>query len=211
MVGEGAATAGGGAADAQPAGGDTAMAESTIIGRRRWAAAALRLFLSLLPPPQCSLPSLSQASTPITTGIFSIFGAHYPGVFPLCQIYSYLQIPKSLIPHHLGDLRSNNIRHFNNTSISSARLEAADTRGDFDPFATKVDGLTDTNNNLVGHKLDPFKHMLTEDFQKGWEALMSVDPWSMRDWLALPVDDSQRAYPEPVRQFYPSSLLSESS
>jgi hypothetical protein len=136
-----------------------------------------------------------------------------PWMKPTFALFKFLNLddPKSLIPYHLGDLRGNNFRHFNNTSISSARLEAADARGDFDPFVTKVDGLTDTINNLVGHKLDPFKHMLTEDFQKGWEALMSVDQWSMRDWLALPVDDSQQPYPEPVRQFHPSSQLNESS
>ncbi|KAJ7912736.1 amine oxidase [Mycena leptocephala] len=123
-----------------------------------------------------------------------------PWMKPTFALFKFLNLddPKSLIPYHLGDLRGNNFRHFNNTSISSARLEAADARGDFDPFVTKVDGLTDTINNLVGHKLDPFKHMLTEDFQKGWEALMSVDQWSMRDWLALPVDDSQQPYPEPL-------------
>lgn len=123
-----------------------------------------------------------------------------PWMQPTFALLKFLNLddPKSLIPYHLGDLRGNNIHHFNNTSISSARLEAANARGNFDPFDTKVNGLTDTINNLVGHKLDPFKHLLTEDFQMGWEALMSVDQWSMRDWLALPSDDSQRAYPEPV-------------
>ncbi|KAJ7898066.1 amine oxidase [Mycena leptocephala] len=126
-----------------------------------------------------------------------------PWMKPTFALFKFLKLddPKLLIPYHLGDLRGNNIRHFNNTSISSARLEAADARGDFDPFATKADGLTDTINNLVGHKLDLFKRMLTEDFQKGWEALMSVDQWSMRDWLALPTDESQQAYPEPLIQY----------
>ncbi|KAJ7466775.1 amine oxidase [Mycena galericulata] len=123
-----------------------------------------------------------------------------PWMKPTFALFKFLNLddPKSLIPYHLGDLRGNNIRHFNNTSISSACLEAADTRGDFDPFATKVYGLTDTINNLVGQKLDPFKHMLTENFQQGWEALMSVDEWSMRAWLALAADDSHRIYTEPL-------------
>ncbi|KAJ7223279.1 amine oxidase [Mycena pura] len=126
-----------------------------------------------------------------------------PWMKPTFALFKFLNLdnPKSLIPYHLGDLRGNNIRHFNNISISSARLEAASSRGDFDPFATKVHGLTNTIDDLVGHKLDSFKQMLTEDFQKGWEALMSVDKWSMRDWLALPVGDPQRAYPEPLIQY----------
>ncbi|KAF7349914.1 Amine oxidase [Mycena venus] len=126
-----------------------------------------------------------------------------PWMKPTFALFKFLNLdgPKTLIPYHLSDLHGNNIRHFNNTSMSSARLEAADARGDFDPFATKTVGLTDTINNLVGHKIDPFKHMLTEDFQRGWEALMAVDQWSMRDWLALPVDDSQRTYPEPLIKY----------
>ncbi|KAJ6528936.1 amine oxidase [Mycena capillaripes] len=126
-----------------------------------------------------------------------------PWMKPAFALFKFLNLenPESLIPYHLRDLRGNNIRHFNNISISSACLEAADARGNFDPFATKVDGLTDTINNLIGHKLDPFKHILTEDFQRGWEALMSVDQWSMRDWLALPVDNSQSAYPEPLIKY----------
>ncbi|KAF7378472.1 Amine oxidase [Mycena sanguinolenta] len=139
-----------------------------------------------------------------------------PWMKPTFALFKFLNLddPKLLIPYHLRDLRGNNIRHFNNISISSACLEAADARGDFDPFATKVDGLTDTTNNLIGHKLDPFKHMLTEDFQSGWEALMSVDQWSMRDWLALPVDNSQPAYPEPLIKYletFTSSTVQASS
>ncbi|KAJ7633340.1 amine oxidase [Mycena polygramma] len=123
-----------------------------------------------------------------------------PWMKPTFALFKFLHLddPKSLIPYHLADLRGNNVHHFNNISISSARLQAADIRGDFDPFATKVDGLTDTIDNLVGDKLNSFKNILTEDFQQGWEELMSVDQWSMRDWLALTEDDSRRAYTEPL-------------
>jgi hypothetical protein len=71
---------------------------------------------------------------------------------PTFSLFKFLNLDdhKSLIPHYLGDLRGNNIHHFNKTSISSVCLEAADARGNFDPFATKVDGLTDMVNNLVG-------------------------------------------------------------
>jgi hypothetical protein len=130
-----------------------------------------------------------------------------PWMKPTFALFKFLNLdgPKSLIPYILGDLRGNNIRHFNNTAISSARLEVADVRGDFDPFATKVDGLTDTIDNLIGRKLNPFKHMLTKDFQKGWEALMSVDLWSTRGWLALTTDDSRQTYEEPVLRLHSSS------
>ncbi|KAK7060039.1 amine oxidase [Favolaschia claudopus] len=126
-----------------------------------------------------------------------------PWMKAIFSLFEFLNLdgPKSLIPYYLGDVRGNNIRHFNNISISSARLEAADARGNFDPFSTKVDGLNDTINNLMGHKIDPFKKMLTEDFQTGWDALMSFDRWSMRDWLALPADEFQRTYPEQLIKY----------
>lgn len=123
-----------------------------------------------------------------------------PWMKPTFALFKYLNLddPKTLIPYYLGDLRGNNIHHFNNTTLSSASLEAADVRGDLDPFGTEICGLTDTVNNLVSQKLNLFKDMLTEDFQTGWEVLMSVDQWSMRDWLASAADDSQQAYSEPV-------------
>ncbi|KAJ7820690.1 hypothetical protein B0H13DRAFT_2377743 [Mycena leptocephala] len=149
-------------------------------------------------PPLCP-PRRERNGEPIRIGIL---GAGIAGLYAALLI-DYLG-PECGITYDILEAnpdRTGGRLYTHRFSDSPNDYFAADARGDFDPFGTKVDGLTDTINNLVGHKIDPFKHMLTEDFQKGWEALMSVDQWSMRDWLALPVDDSQQAYPEPLIKY----------
>ncbi|THU83366.1 amine oxidase [Dendrothele bispora CBS 962.96] len=106
------------------------------------------------------------------------------------ELFKYLELdrPETLIPYHLNDPLGNNFQHFNNISKSSSQLQTANAQGDFDPFRTKVVGLTDSVDDLLGKKLDPFKRMLAEDFQMGWEDLMSADQLSMRDWLAIGIE-----------------------
>jgi len=103
------------------------------------------------------------------------------------ELFKYLELDRTeiLIPYHLDDPLGNNLRHFNNVSKSSSQLQTANAQGDFDPFRTKVVGLTESVDDLLGKKLDPFKRKLAKDFQMGWENLMSADQLSMRDWLAM--------------------------
>lgn len=106
-----------------------------------------------------------------------------PFMKPVMDLFDELGLQKAKIPYIMTT--DNNINLFNSRLQTNAQVQAKAQAGKFDPFRTRVRGLTGTVTDMVNDQIDHFRKALVADFDQGWDELMKFDAWSTRGFMTI--------------------------
>ncbi|KAH8096670.1 hypothetical protein BXZ70DRAFT_329577 [Cristinia sonorae] len=105
----------------------------------------------------------------------------HPPMKPVMELFDELGLQKVKIPYIMSI--DNNINLFNSAIRTNVQVQAAAEAGNYDPFRTRVKGLTGTVDDMVNAQIDPFRNKLKENFEEGWKEIMKFDTWSARGYM----------------------------
>ena len=104
------------------------------------------------------------------------------------DLFNYLGLSNKLIPYVMSN-DENDILYFNGVAMTVAQYNGSSA---VDPFATQSGINPKEAEARFNAAIYPFKQELRENFDKGWEMLMKEDKHSMRTYLSIEKNFSER-------------------